>query len=53
MAQRHGLPFIDVMTDEARINENGGRFAGLERYDARQRVLAALEADWRGRAPRW
>ena len=44
MAQRHGLPFVDVMTDEARINENGGRFAGLERYDARQRVLAALEA---------
>ena len=44
MAQRHGLPFINVMDDEARINENGGRFAGLERYDARQRILAELEA---------
>jgi valyl-tRNA synthetase len=43
MAARHGLPFVNVMDDEARINEVGGEFAGLERYDARQRVLAALE----------
>ncbi len=44
MAARHGLPLVNVMDDEARINENGGPFAGLERYDARQRILAELEA---------
>jgi valyl-tRNA synthetase len=43
MAARHGLPFVNVMDDEARINEVGGEFAGLERYDARQRILTALE----------
>ena len=43
MAQRHGLPMITVLDDEARINENGNGFAGLDRYDARQRILAALE----------
>ncbi|MBM4408799.1 MAG: valine--tRNA ligase [Chloroflexi bacterium] len=43
MARRHGLPFLDVMDDQARINERGGRYSGLNRYDARQRVLADLE----------
>ena len=44
MARRHDLAFVDVMDDEARINERGGRYAGLERYDARQRVVADLAA---------
>ena len=43
MASRHGLPMITVLDDEARVNENGNGFAGLDRYDARQRILAALE----------
>ncbi|HVA88174.1 MAG TPA: valine--tRNA ligase [Candidatus Saccharimonadales bacterium] len=44
IAQRHGLPLINVMDDEARINSNGGTYADLDRYAARQRILADLEA---------
>ncbi len=41
--QRHDLPFVDVMRDDGHISAAGGRYAGLERYTARQRVLADLE----------
>jgi valyl-tRNA synthetase len=40
--QRHGLPLIDVMTDDGRINENGGSYAGLTTAEARQRILDDL-----------
>jgi valyl-tRNA synthetase len=42
--QRHGLPQVDVMTDDGRINENGGPYAGLTLDEARARILADLEA---------
>ena len=42
--QRHGLPFVDVMLDDGHIAEAGAPYAGLERYAARQRILADLEA---------
>ncbi len=42
VAQRHDLPAIAVLDDEARINEQGGQFAGLDRYEARERVLERL-----------
>jgi valyl-tRNA synthetase len=42
--QRHGLPMIDVMTDDGRINERGGPYAGLTTEDARARIVADLEA---------
>src|SRR5664280_2565781 len=42
--QRHGLPFVDVMDDSGHISPAGGLYAGLERYAARQRILADLEA---------
>ncbi len=45
LGQRHHLPSINVMDDAARINENGGRYAGLDRYEARKRILADLEAN--------
>ena len=44
IGQRHGLEAIDVMTDEARININGGAYAGLDRFEARERVKADLDA---------
>lgn len=40
--KRHGLEFINVLTDEGAINENGGEFAGLMRYDARIEVEKKL-----------
>ncbi|MBI5647785.1 MAG: valine--tRNA ligase [Ignavibacteriae bacterium] len=41
---RHALPQINVMSVDASINENGGVYAGLDRFDARARVVADLEA---------
>jgi valyl-tRNA synthetase len=40
---RHNLPQINVMDDQARINENGGAYAGLDRYEAREKILRDLE----------
>jgi len=44
MGQRHGLPPLVIMDTEARINQNGGRYAGLDRMEARQQIVADLEA---------
>ncbi len=41
--QRHGLPLIDVMTDDGRINERGVAYAGLTLEQARAEMLADLE----------
>ena len=41
---RHNLPQIDIMDEHARMNTNAGRYAGLDRYEARKQVLADLEA---------
>ncbi|VFR34727.1 Valyl-tRNA synthetase [plant metagenome] len=44
-AQRHKLPLIVIFTLDAHVNENGPEaFRGLERYEARKAVVAALEA---------
>ena len=42
--KRHSLPMITVLDDAARINENGAEFAGLDRFEARRQIVAALEA---------
>jgi valyl-tRNA synthetase len=44
IAQRQGLPAVDIFTEEAIVNEHGGRLAGLDRYAARREVKHALEA---------
>ena len=44
IGQRHGLPSISIMDDAAQINAEGGKYAGLDRYVARKRVVADLEA---------
>ncbi len=41
---RHNLPVINVFTDEAVVNENGGKYEGMERYAARKAIVADLEA---------
>jgi valyl-tRNA synthetase len=43
VGKRHGLAEIDVMTDDAHMNEAAGKYAGLERFVARARVIANLE----------
>ncbi|MCB9507071.1 MAG: valine--tRNA ligase [Myxococcales bacterium] len=43
--RRNGLPLLTVLDLEARINEHGGsRYQGLDRYDARARILDDLRA---------
>lgn len=41
---RHGLEMINVMTDDAHINANGGKYEGMDRYEARKAIVADLEA---------
>ncbi len=43
MGQRHNLAFINVMTPDGKINENGGRFAGLTMDEAREAIVKALQ----------
>ncbi len=40
---RHNLPIINVMTDDAHINELGGKYEGMDRYEARKAMVADLE----------
>ncbi len=40
---RHNLPQINVMDEQAQINEHGGPYAGLDRYEAREKILHDLE----------
>ncbi|MBF6592457.1 MAG: class I tRNA ligase family protein, partial [Ktedonobacterales bacterium] len=44
IGQRHDLPQIQVIGFDAQMTEEAGKFAGLDRYEARRRVLADLEA---------
>ncbi len=44
LGKKHGLPALRVMDDSGRINAKGGAYAGLDRFEARKRVLADLEA---------
>jgi valyl-tRNA synthetase len=44
VGERHGLPRVNVLTPDGKINEAGGPYAGLDRFEARKRVLADLEA---------
>jgi valyl-tRNA synthetase len=43
-ARRHDLPMITVLADDATINDEGGGYVGLDRYEARARIVADLEA---------
>ena len=43
VGKRHNLPEINVMNDDATINENGGKFAGMDRYEARKAIVKELE----------
>ena len=40
---RHNLPVINIMTDQAVINEQGGKYCGMDRYTARKAVVKDLE----------
>ena len=41
---RHGLEVINIFTEDAKINENGGKYCGMDRYEARKAIVADLES---------
>ena len=43
VGKRHNLPIINIMNDDATINENGGKFAGMDRYAAREAIVKELD----------
>lgn len=42
VGRRHNLPEINIMNDDATINANGGAYEGLDRYEARKRIVEDL-----------
>ncbi len=44
VGKRHNLEEINVMNDDGTINEKGGKYAGLDRYEARKQIVADLDA---------
>ena len=40
---RHNLPIINVMNDDASINAQGGKYEGMDRYEARKAIVKDLE----------
>ena len=43
VGKRHDLPVINILNDDATINENGGKYQGLDRYEARKQIVAELD----------
>ena len=43
VGKRHNLPEINIMNDDATINENGGVYAGMDRYEARKAIVKKLD----------
>lgn len=43
VAMRHDLPIISVLTDDAHVNENGGKFCGMAALEARKAIVKELE----------
>ena len=44
VGKRHGLEEINILNDDATINANGGKFCGLDRYEARRRIVDELDS---------
>ncbi len=45
VGKRHNLPEVNIMNDDATINENGGKYEGLDRYEARKQIVEELEKE--------
>ncbi|CAN6705650.1 unnamed protein product [Malus baccata var. baccata] len=43
VGRRHNLEFINIFTDDGKINQDGGEFAGMPRFKAREAVTEALK----------
>ena len=45
VGKRHNLPEINILNDDATINELGGKYAGMDRYEARKAIVEDLEKE--------
>jgi valyl-tRNA synthetase len=45
VAERQGLPLVNILNPDATMNGNAGPYAGLDRFDCRQAILSDLEKD--------
>ena len=43
VGKRHNLPEINILNDDATINKLGGKYAGMDRYEARKAMVADLD----------
>ena len=43
VGKRHDLPIVNIMNDDATVNENGGSYAGMDRYAARKAIVEELD----------
>ena len=43
LARKHNLDFINIMNPDATLNENAGEFKGVERFEARKKIVAKLK----------
>ena len=43
VGKRHNLPVINIMNDDATINKNGGKYEGMDRYEARAAIVKELD----------
>ncbi|MDD6578180.1 MAG: valine--tRNA ligase [Lachnospiraceae bacterium] len=43
VGKRHDLPIINILNDDATINENGGKYQGMDRYEARKAIVKELD----------
>lgn len=44
VGRRHNLPIIKIMNDDATMTDDCGKYAGMDRYEARKAIIADLEA---------
>ena len=43
VGKRHNLPEINILNDDATINENGAKFCGMDRYECRKQIVKELD----------
>jgi len=45
VAQRNALPLVNILNPDVTMNQNAGKYAGLDRFECREAILADLEKD--------
>ena len=45
VGKRHNLPIINILNDDGTINENGGKYQGMDRYEARKAIVEELDKE--------